>query len=190
MCPSLASFGRYVCLFFFFSHIFYILTNNLYVFRFSLHYKAHGRFVWVAVAKSSPNDTLRRLVWALCTHFLCSLHVFYLLTNKFYHIQAWSMLWKYRDHSVGTDEKNKLKWCVLRCLGHMYVFFFSFFFFFLTNSIFYLGSNDVLRQCGGFGWAATTKTGPNDAICVIWAIDTHFYFYRALFILTYIFYLI
>jgi hypothetical protein len=32
---------------------------------------------------------------------------------------------------------------------------------------------------GGFGWAATTKTGPNDARRVVWALGVCFFEYKS-----------
>ena len=78
---------------------------------------------------------------------------------------------------LGSDEKNRPKRRVLRCLGHTrYVIFFSSRF---TQFFFvYLGSICIIKGQEGLGWAAIGKTGPNDASCVVWAIGkSTFYFF-------------
>ena len=76
---------------------------------------------------------------------------------------------------VGND-KNRPKRRQTRRLGHR---FFFFFFFFDANLFFnvYIGSVDVLKGPGGLRWAAITKTGPNDASGVVWAIGTFLSFF-------------
>jgi hypothetical protein len=50
--------------------------------------------------------------------------------------------------------------------------FFSFSFVFIDSNLlvlFYLDSIDIVKEWRGLRWAATTKRGPNDARCVVWA---------------------
>src|SRR5271168_3983136 len=56
------------------------------------------------------------------------------------------------------------------------MFLFSFFrvLYILTNGfLFYLGCIYVLQAREGFGWTAMTKTGPNNARHVVWALGIY-----------------
>jgi hypothetical protein len=48
--------------------------------------------------------------------------------------------------------------------------------------ILFLGSIYVLQARGGFGWAAGTKTGPNDARRVVWTLGIFFFVFFLRFI--------
>ena len=59
-------------------------------------------------------------------------------------------------------------------LGQGTSFFFLCVFYILTND-FYLFRLSVLKVQGRLEWAATTKTGPNDASGVVWALGAFFF---------------
>src|SRR5271168_4976704 len=61
----------------------------------------------------------------------------------------------------------------LASFGPLVSFFLLFLLFFHTNSI-VLDYIHVLTRQGGLGWAALTRTGPNDVACVVWAISEFF----------------
>ena len=71
--------------------------------------------------------------------------------------------------------------CVIWTLGAP--FFFSSHFL-RTNEPFllHLGFIYVLKAQGGLGWAARTKTGPNDARCVVWTPGMSFSFFFVFFL--------
>jgi hypothetical protein len=71
----------------------------------------------------------------------------------------------------GGDHENRPKRRQTRCLGLSYVFFFHFFLVLLLLTT-VLGTI-YLRE--GLGKAAMTKTGPNDAFGVVWAIRKLFF---------------
>ena len=51
--------------------------------------------------------------------------------------------------------------------------------FFLKNLLCFIVTNDCIRyylSTEGLGKAAATKTGPNDAKCIVWAIRKLFFF--------------
>ena len=52
----------------------------------------------------------------------------------------------------------------------------------------YLGFINVLKGRGGLGWAATTKTGPNDARRVVWALGMSLFLLCIFYLLTNDFY--
>src|ERR1700678_156652 len=70
------------------------------------------------------------------------------------------------------------------------MFFFRVLYILTDDFLFYLGCIYFLQAQEGFGWTAITKTGPNDARHVVWALDT-FFFFCVLYILTndFLFYL-
>ena len=43
---------------------------------------------------------------------------------------------------------------------------------------------NALQDCKGLEIAALEKTGPNDAICVVWATGEFFFFYSTVFSLS------
>ena len=47
----------------------------------------------------------------------------------------------------------------------------------------YIGTIYVLKRQEGLGWAVTTRTGPNDAGCVVWALSKFFSFLHVFLIL-------
>ena len=104
-----------------------------------------------------------------CIHFL-SLRVF--LLTIYYIYRFYLCFGGMRKDWVGSDYKNGPKRCQMHCLGTRCVHFFFFMFFYIltTRFILYIGSIHVLEACERAGWAANTKTGPNDARCVVWAL--------------------
>src|ERR1700678_4386216 len=60
---------------------------------------------------------------------------------------------------------------------------FSCFFFFFTNFLFFcfLGFLCFLKGPGGLHWVAVTKTGPNEASGVVWAICNNVWFFLVFF---------
>ena len=62
---------------------------------------------------------------------------------------------------MAGDDENRPVWAI-----GIFFFFFCVLFFFFD----FLGSIYILKAHGGFGWATSEETGPNDASHVIWAI--------------------
>src|ERR1700678_850621 len=52
------------------------------------------------------------------------------------------------------------------------MFFFRVLYILTDDFLFYLGCIYFLQAQEGFGWTAITKTGPNDARHIVWALGT------------------
>ena len=78
----------------------------------------------------------------------------------------------------GAEDENGPKWCWMHRLGTRCVFFLIFVFisYLLMFCSIYLGC--TLRNMQQWGWweAGTTRTGPNDAGCVVWALGVCVFF--------------
>ena len=76
---------------------------------------------------------------------------------------------------MGGGDENRPKRCHTHRLDHRYIFFS----FFDTNLFFnvYIGSLQVVYGLGGLHWMGMTKSGPNDARCIVWAIGTFLSFF-------------
>ena len=63
----------------------------------------------------------------------------------------------------------------------------SFFIFLRVILIFslFLGATNVFQGLDGFNRTVTTRTGPNDARCVVWAISKFFFIFLRIFFTTY-----
>src|ERR1700678_2750680 len=81
-------------------------------------------------------------------------------------------VWIDGDYENGPKRRQtrRLNWA----LG---MFFFRVLYILTNNFLFYLGCIYFLQAQEGFGWTAITKTGPNDARHVVWALDTFFFFF-------------
>src|SRR5271168_619668 len=76
---------------------------------------------------------------------------------------------------IDGDHENRPKRRQTRRLGlRYYVFYFN---FFSCHSFEDLGCIYVLQAREWFGSTAITKTGPNDARHVVWALGTMFFFF-------------
>src|ERR1700678_4158722 len=92
-------------------------------------------------------------------------------------------VWMDGDHENGPKRRQTC------CLGLGYVYFYFCVLYILTNDfLFYLGCIYVLQAREWFGSTVITKTGPNDARHVVWALGTMFFiiifFHAILYILT------
>ena len=85
--------------------------------------------------------------------------------------------WGLRDGCVG--ENGPKRW-YMRRLGHRWVFFLLFYCFFCVIKLNPVSMN-ALQQRKDLGMAAFEKTGPNDAICVVWATSEFFFFFYWIF---------
>ena len=91
--------------------------------------------------------------------------------------------WRQKVTGKAGDDQNKPKWHVWHRLGSRYIFFFFFMFFYILTNDFIAFRCSIygLNVWGGLGMPATTKTGPNDARCVVWALGMCFILSSCLF---------
>src|SRR5271168_696335 len=176
-----ASFGPPALGMFLFSffRVLYILTNG-FLFYLGCIYVLYAQegFGWMAITKTGPSD-IRHVVWALGTIFLILIffsRVLYILTNGFlfylgciYVLYAqegfgWTAIMK-----TGPKDIRHVFWA-LGTIFLIFNFFFRVLYILTDGFLFYLGCIYVLYAQEGFGWTAMTKTGPNDARHIVWAL--------------------
>ena len=141
---------RYV----FFFMFFYLLTNQLYYILFIFGLCSGGQRL--------PKRTQTTCLTSFGLQ-VCFFHVFYLLTKYIIFI-----------FGLCSGRQRVPKWAqMLRDTSFKvqvrFFLFFMFFFCILTNDLYYIQVQFM------FSWALITKTGPNDASCVVWALGIFFF---------------
>ena len=122
-------------------------------------FKIIDYFIIVA-ALSSPHSKHKYVFLSLC--FIGSNLMSFVLF-KFY-----KCFKRTRRVGLGVDDENRPKRCQTRRLGSKYVFFFLFVFFIHLLKISILFRfYQCFKRTGGLGWAARTKTGPNNPKYVV-----------------------
>ena len=122
--------------------------------------------------KMGPNSTRSCIVWAISVFLSCSL--FY-LTNPYIHIDC--AYGHYQHHQKGSS--NSRSSGGLRCVASQALlgvfFFYRLLFSYVINlyllNRYYTTINTTTKV------ATTTKTGPNSARCIVWAIVVGEYFF-------------
>ena len=143
-----------------------------------------------ATREMGPNNA-RRVIWALHTCFFFIFRVFvtkvcfflflshfYILTNNiiiiFRFIKETGKVGWVAAVTTSPNDARRVVWAK----GMYFLYLFRVLFNLTDAFCFYLGSIEVLKGRGGLEWAAVTKTGPNNARPVVWALCTCFFFFH------------
>jgi hypothetical protein len=139
--------------------------------RFYLRSNSTGR---ARMAGDDENRLKRRVSHRLGHRYFFSF--FFVFSINSLIIFAFFYRFYLRSNSTGRarmagDDENSPEGRKTRRLGHRFFsIFFSYFLYTNWWFSFFLGSIYVPKARGGLGWAGMTKTGPNDASRVVWAI--------------------